>query len=81
MKKTLHVLGIIILITLLVKPGGVKAESGLPNSAEFGYGVRVDLSGGLVNTSIIAAGSMKLNWLALDFDWENLWPTRRPFPI
>lgn len=80
MNKICHFLGIIMLLFCLVKPGVALAESGLPDSAEFGYGVRLDLSGAQINPSIAAAASLKLHWLALDFDWSNLWPARDSSP-
>jgi hypothetical protein len=80
MKKTLHFLGIIVLLIVLAKPEVALAENGMPNSAEFGYGVRLDLSGAQINPSIAAAGSLKLNWLALNFDWAGLWPTEDAIP-
>jgi hypothetical protein len=80
MKTTLHFLGIIILLFLANRPGPALAESGLPNSAEFGYGVRLDLSGAQINSSIAAAASLKINWLAVDFDWANVWPAKDDSP-
>ena len=80
MKKNLHFLGIIILLFVLTKPGVALAENGMPNSAEFGYGVRLDLWGAQINPSIAAAGSLKINWLALNFDWASLWPTKDAIP-
>lgn len=80
MKKIFCLLGIINLLSVLIGPTAVLAENGLPNSPEFGYGARLDLSGSQINPSIAAAGSLKLNWLALDFDWNSLWPTRDAIP-
>jgi hypothetical protein len=80
MKKILHILWIIILVLVFNNPGFAVAESGLPNSAEFGYGMRLDLSGTQINPSIAAAASMKLNWLAIDFDWAKIWPAREASP-
>ena len=80
MKNILHHLGIVILVLVATKPGPVLAESGLPDSAEFGYGVRLDLSGYQINSSIAAAASLKINWLAVDFDWANVWPAKDDSP-
>lgn len=76
MKSKIHFFGIVALLISLIKPTLVLAESGLPNSAEFGYGVRLDLNGNQINSSISAAASLKINWLAIDFDWTNLWPNK-----
>jgi hypothetical protein len=78
--KIFHLLGIIVILSAFTRSGMALAESGLPNSAEFGYGVRLDLSGTQISPSITAAASFKLNWLALDFDWANIWPTRDASP-
>jgi hypothetical protein len=80
MKKILHFMGIITWLLAITRPGLALAESGLPNSAEFGYGVRLDLSGEQINASIAAAASLKINWLAIDFDWANVWPTKDSSP-
>lgn len=80
MKNFLHFLGIVILLFIFTRPGPVMAESGLPNSAEFGYGVRLDLSGDQINSSIAAAASLKINWLAVDFDWASIWPVKEDTP-
>jgi hypothetical protein len=80
MKNILHFLEIISLLFVIARPGPAMAESGLPNSAEFGYGVRLDLSGAQINSSIAAAASLKINWLAIDFDWANVWPARDDSP-
>jgi hypothetical protein len=80
MKKFLYILVSIGLLLGLSRPVQVMAERGLPNSAEFGYGVRLDLSGTQINPSIAAAASLKLNWLAIDFDWASIWPTRDASP-
>ncbi len=80
MKNILHFLGFISLLFVIARPGPALAESGLPNSAEFGYGVRLDLSGAQINSSIAAAASLKINWLAIDFDWANVWPAKDDNP-
>lgn len=80
MKTILYILAIVGLFLSPSTPGLVSAKSGLPNSSEFGYGVRLDLSGTQINPSISAAASMKINWLALDFDWAEIWPVRDGSP-
>lgn len=80
MKKIFCIFGIINLLSVFVSPIKAQAENGLPNSAEFGYGVRLDLGGAQINPSIAASSSLKLNWLALDFDWEYIWPAKDAIP-
>jgi hypothetical protein len=80
MQKILHFLGITVVLLWIIQPGFAVAGSGLPNSAEFGYGVRLDISGTQIIPSIAAAANLKINWLAIDFDWENIWPARDSSP-
>jgi len=80
MKNILHFLGIVILLYSITRQVPALAESGLPNSAEFGYGVRLDLGGAQINSSIAAAAGLKINWLAIDFDWESIWPAKDDSP-
>ena len=51
-----------------------RAASGLPNSAEFGYGARLDVWGQEVELAINAASSVGVDWIGVDFDWQRHWP-------
>ena len=51
-----------------------RAASGLPNSAEFGYGARLDVWGQEVELAINAASSVGVDWIGIDFDWQRHWP-------
>lgn len=50
------------------------AASGLPNSAEFGYGARLDVWGQEIELAINAASSIGVDWIGVDFDWQRHWP-------
>jgi hypothetical protein len=75
MRKILSLFGIIVLfLSLTVTSRLVRAESGLPDSPKFGYGARLDLAGEEIYSAINAAANIKLDWIAIDFDWANQWP-------
>jgi hypothetical protein len=50
------------------------AVAGLPNTASFGYGARLDMWGQDVYTALELAANMGLDWLAIDVDWARHWP-------
>ena len=52
------------------------AASGLPDSAEFGYGVHIDVWGQQVDSALQAVSAIGIDWIAIDFDWERHWPER-----
>ena len=56
-------------------PGPALAIRGIPNSATFGYGARLDMWGDDIYTAVELASGMNLDWLAIDVDWARLWPT------
>ena len=80
MKKNLLILVIISLLLGVYPSMSVSAQNGLPTSANFGYGVRLDLRGIQINPSINAVGSLKLDWIGVDFNWKYLWPTEDAIP-
>lgn len=63
-----------VLIISLVFPVSASAARGTPESLEFAHGIRVDVNGQHVEASLRLAAEMKLDWLALDFDWATIWP-------
>jgi hypothetical protein len=69
--KTLVVLGLCAAILL---PGPALAQASQPPSLDFGYGARLNPHGDCVEDAIRAAGSLGLDWLAVDFDWSVDWP-------
>ncbi len=88
MKKLLGVPGLIALqntlrglLLLLILPGIAsplpdKAESGLPDSSQFGYGARIDPWGLGIETALKVASETGLDWIGIDFDWGQQWPDR-----
>ncbi len=58
--------------------------NGLPDSARFGYGVRLSpqilTAPQNLATEILVAQSFNLDWLALDFDWAAYWPQEQEQP-
>lgn len=64
----------LLLSLLLGQTYAVKAGSGLPDSTQFGYGVRVELYGQEVELALKTAASVGLDWISVDLDWELCWP-------
>ena len=52
----------------------VQAVRGIPGSAEFGYGARVNLSGPQFEQALQLAASLRLDWLTIDLSWAELMP-------
>ena len=65
-----------VIATILAGTAPARAASGLPDSAEFGYGVHIDAWGQQVDSALKAVSAIGINWIALDFDWERHWPER-----
>ena len=65
-------IGITFLSTL---PKPAMAARGVPNSATFGYGARLDLWGSDMYAAVELAASMGIDWLAIDVDWARHWPS------
>jgi hypothetical protein len=55
-----------------VKP--VQAVRGIPGSAEFGYGARINLGGPQFEQGLQMAGTLRLDWLTIDISWATLMP-------
>jgi hypothetical protein len=58
----------------------VRGASGLPDSLEFGYGAQMSLSGEQIGPAMNAAVGLGLDWIAIDFDWGELWPEAGALP-
>lgn len=52
----------------------VQAARGLPGSAEFGYGARLNLYGGQFDQGLALVGQLRLDWLTIDLPWATLMP-------
>lgn len=50
------------------------AKNGLPQSANFGFGARIDPWGEQVDIALDAAAANGLHWIGVDFDWNRHWP-------
>jgi hypothetical protein len=53
-----------------------RAASGMPDSAEFGYGMHIDIWGQNVALAMASIEKSGIEWIAVDFDWERHWPQR-----
>jgi hypothetical protein len=69
------------LLILCLIPSSARAASGMPDSARFGYGGRVDLRGRDLFATIEEAGRLNLDWIAVDFDWQHLQPSAEQTPL
>jgi hypothetical protein len=65
----------IILILLSLFPHPTMASDGLPNTATFGYGARLDMWGQDVFTAMELASQLGLEWVGVDVDWARHWPS------
>jgi hypothetical protein len=72
--KKIISIAIAALILFSAFPHPVFAAVGLPNSASFGYGARLDMWGEDVYAALDLAANMGLDWLAIDVDWARHWP-------
>jgi hypothetical protein len=48
----------------------------MPDSAEFGYGMHIDVWGQNVGLAMASIEKTGIEWIAVDFDWERHWPQR-----
>lgn len=72
---------ILLLIFLLPNISYIaQAASGLPNSAEFGYGANLATSGQQISQALALAPGMGIDWIAVNFDWARLWPSPESEP-
>jgi len=75
-KPKVYLLTIVaILFSLCAFPQAGRATTGLPNSAAFGYGARINMWGEDVSAALELASNMGLDWLAIDVDWARHWPS------
>ncbi len=74
MQKIKLLLVLVILLPGLILPNSAAvAAGGLPGSVEFGYGARLDARGGNPEGALQMAHSLGLEWIALDFNWQQDW--------
>lgn len=76
-------IGLLILLLLpsLSNPcSSAIAARGVPGSAEFGFGARLDVWGSETELAVKAAVAIGLDWLAVDFDWSRHWTDESKSP-
>jgi hypothetical protein len=73
--KNFRLIIVVVLLLLGAFPSPGTATGGLPDSATFGYGARINIWGEDVYAALELASSMGLDWLAIDVDWTRHWPT------
>jgi len=73
--KRILLIAIIAITLASTIPSPALAIRGMPNSAAFGYGARLDMWAGDMYAAVELASSLGLDWLAIDVDWERHWPT------
>ena len=64
---------ILVIFIIAILPKTASAANGLPNSAEFGYGGRIDIWGQNVLASVDLATNLGMEWIGLEFNWDRLW--------
>lgn len=75
MKRTFLIITIFTLIfSIIIIPAYVEASEGLPGSAKFGYGARIDINGKYLDKVVATATNIGLDWVAVDFNWSEMWP-------
>lgn len=72
-KKSVCLMSILILFWMAI-PLPALAAPGTPDSVTFGYGLRLDINGARVDEALLWAAKNKVDWIALDFDWNATWP-------
>ncbi len=72
--KRLYLITVAALTLFSAFPSPGFAEAGLPNTASFGYGARLDIWGQDVYAALELAANMGVDWLAIDVDWARHWP-------
>ncbi len=65
----------ILILVLCATPFQVNAADGLPGFPKFGYGARINVQNEDLVTAITTARNVDLDWLAIDYDWTEIWPS------
>ncbi len=66
------VLLIVAILFSAVQTQPVQAARGVPGSAEFGFGARLNLYGSQFEQALQLAGTLRLDWLTIDLSWATL---------
>lgn len=64
---------VFFVLTTAFSPGPVSPSQMLNTSVDIQYGARLILNSKHTETALNTAADIHLDWLALDFDWENNW--------
>ena len=81
MKYRCSLLGcLLIFLATSAYPIKVPGVRGVPGSVEFGFGARLDIWGSDITSSFLAARTLGLDWVALEFNWERIWPDANTDP-
>lgn len=72
------ILTCLCLLGMILQPGGGLGQqslvNGLPDSSRFGYGARYYPDGPQAGMALDAAAAIQLDWLAIDFPWQQVQP-------
>jgi len=72
--RWLPILLVTALLFSILPVKSVQALRGIPGSAEFGYGARINLNGPQLEQGLQLAGALRLDWLTIDLSWAALMP-------
>ncbi|GAP15048.1 hypothetical protein LARV_02828 [Longilinea arvoryzae] len=65
---------ILVVLVSSIHTQPVQAARGIPGSAEFGFGARLNLYGSQFDQALQLAGTLRLDWLTIDLAWASLMP-------
>jgi len=71
---------IFLAAAFLWQPQGVQAARGTPQSPDFGYGVRLELSGANLADALQTATMLQVDWVIIDLDWAKQYPEENKQP-
>lgn len=63
-----------LFILLVGTVGQTSAANEMPGSNKFGYGMRIDPWGREVDFALNIAAQSGLDWIGIDFNWQEQWP-------
>ncbi len=67
-------------VAFFYRPLAVEAARGTPQSPDFGYGVRLDLSGSSISDALQTAAILRVDWVIIDLDWAKQYPEEKNQP-
>lgn len=71
---------LLIFLATGASPMKIPEVRGGSGSVEFGFGTRLDIWGTDITPSFLAARALDLDWIALEFNWERIWPDANAAP-